>query len=323
MGIYGNTSEDNSTQTITTLTEYEFSEDISDTEHLIFTCLMLIIISLGSLGNLVAFLVFQRKHLRKNVTTLYYRALVLLDIAILNIGLLPVIVKQLSDFDLLSTSMVSCRGLSWTLHFLIDFEAWVLVTVSICSFLSVTYPYQILSFWTKQKAWISFVGIAGLSLLLNIPTAFVYDITMDDKLCSQSQDRFVNAWIWLDAMLFSIIPLLILIPCNVGITWTLSKVDNIAQKHQTEKRFLTSMALVLLSLFLSFSILTTPRITVGLLTLSTPLHKRRADFCSSLLFHINYAIKFIIFRSLCPRFSQQFKECCCCAEQVNPSVYTV
>ncbi len=311
------TTQYNSSQ-YTTSTGYEALKDISDRELLIYTILMLIILLLGTFGNVVAFLVFQRRHLTKVVTTFYYRTLVLTDIAILSIGLMPEIIKHMSSFDLLSTSVLSCRVLFWALHFCTDFESWVLIIVGVERVFGVYYPHKIMIYWTKHKAWVSLFIIGGLSLLLNIPTIFVYDITMDDKLCSQSDSQFAHTWMWVDTMLFSIIPIFLLMYCNVGINWNLLRVDKAIQKHSTNRKANTSMALIMISMFFSFVLLTPSRIIVSLLMSYTVLHLKRAELVTSLIFYVNYAIKCVIYRSICPRFTQQFKEFWCC-DNPDPS----
>lgn len=114
----------------------------------------LVLLILGTVGNAVSFVVFMRRALRDVVTTLYYRALVVINLVTLWVGICLPIPLWWSGLNK-EQSVAVFTTLDVVLPYLMYCEAWTLVTVCLERYVGVMHPHRALVSWTKKRAFYS------------------------------------------------------------------------------------------------------------------------------------------------------------------------
>ncbi|XP_013420557.1 neuromedin-U receptor 2 [Lingula anatina] len=115
---------------------------------------------IGTVGNVLTFLVMCRKGMRHLPSALYLAALAVTDTVAIWVGLMRHILKEYNGYDLLRSSLFMCLGQRFVLYFALDASAWILVVVTLERFISVVVPYRLNLKFSMKRARISLIIVA-------------------------------------------------------------------------------------------------------------------------------------------------------------------
>ena len=201
----------------------------------IWTYVPPIIISIGTVGNLLTIIVIFRQIFRISSTSLFLLCLAFSDLLVLYTSPLRQWIlynKAWENKDIRMNSEGSCRAHTFLTYFSIQFSSWLLVAVTVERLLSVILPHKIKTISTLKAAGISIASIAVLLILLNGHFLFLIGYGYVEEQSRQvGRDVYHRCWPktssykafsdealrWIDFLVAFGIPFLILTACNIMI----------------------------------------------------------------------------------------------------------
>jgi hypothetical protein len=313
-------------QTISNQSEINFiklTESIVDpVNFVIYTFPILIIV--GTICNILTFLVMRRKKLRNQSTGFYMAVLAIADQLALLVGCLSHWLYSYKNISILHISTFSCKIFSVVLYTTMDFSVWMVVIMTIERFIAVTFPLRSMYFCTVKKAKVATLILTCILFSMNSHFLFSHSYVTrrnNESGCqskSEAYDYFIqNLWPWIDASKYSFIPLLTIIFFNVLIIYNLIKastiIKNMSSNHklQTNKQNSTPsghntqsnsssnnrrLTIMLLVVSMTFCILSTPLVLLQILEKAN-IGSRYVAFYSIclLLQYFNHSINFFLY----------------------------
>ncbi|KAK2158227.1 hypothetical protein LSH36_174g03050 [Paralvinella palmiformis] len=289
---------------------------ISLTAHNIWVYCGISIIIAGTIGNIMALLVMTRKNMRAKTTALYLMVLAVVDTAVLYTGLLRYWIIEVSGVDVRELSVASCKIHIFLVYFLVHFEAWILVCVTVERLAAIFVPHRAREIFTKKFASTQ-IALTGLVLMM-LNLHFFWTHTMVDGICFTGndghEDFMNNVWTWIDLMVSSCVPFVLMLSCNVGIITRLSYMQRKRrQSISTNKRRTSTMTGILITINFVFFLTTAPIA----IYLSTEEHwidavedEQRLNVvyaCVNMVAYTNNAINFILYCVSGPSFRKELK----------------
>lgn len=194
---------------------------------------------LGTVGNVLSFLVMKRKSMRNNSTCFFMSVLAVADTVVLYFGCLRRWVTYQYNWDIINYSSAGCKIFSILNYWGFDFAVWILVAMTIDRFIALRWPLKSIIYATVSRAKKTSILIALILLPVNVHFLWTVDLSEDDN-CQPKDDiyrHFIeNEWVWIDATLYSFVPFFLLLVFNVLIIF-----DN--RKALARQRILKGMAM--------------------------------------------------------------------------------
>ncbi len=222
---------------------------------------------IGTIGNILSFLVFLRRTLRDSVMSFYLRALALGDLVVVWSLALPITINNIFGIDITSIHNVSCWLIIYLCHTSMLFSVWVLLTVTIERFVAVTFPHKMNIIFTHRQAYVSVVVFVLVAMCLNIHFMFSLKVITypDQQLCcfnNASSFHYYSVYVhpWIMHILYSFIPIFVIIVCNIGIIYKVKARGKLLREMNVQNggRPQTSMIAILLTISFTFVMLTMP-----------------------------------------------------------------
>ncbi|XP_060578198.1 uncharacterized protein LOC132735274 [Ruditapes philippinarum] len=183
-----------------------------------------ILIILGTFGNIMSICVLLRPKFRFSTAMFYLTCLSFGDLFTLYTGLLRYWIIKAFDVDVRSFSNASCKIHTFLVYLSLDFTVWVLVTVTIYRFLSVSVPFKAKILCTLKRSGLVIAVIIFLFVVKNIH--FFWNMELAGSLeirCGGKPNDFMKyIWPWIDFSSFCFIPFSIMIACNVKIIYEMT-----------------------------------------------------------------------------------------------------
>ena len=133
------------------------SAKLAETSKYIGVILPIMLI-LGTIGNILSIVVlWKRKALNKNTTTIYLLTLAVIDELVLLTGVLKFWCQIAFNFDIRNYHTFGCKFYEFLIYALFMFEAWVLVNLTLERLVAVYIPHKSKILFTKSKAVIGLV----------------------------------------------------------------------------------------------------------------------------------------------------------------------
>ena len=185
-----------------------------------------ILISFGTVGNILSIVVLTRTSIRTSTTALYLTFLAFSDLLVLYTGLLRQWLKFLFTNDVRHVSEAACKIHIWLVYSSLDFSAWILIAVTLERVISTWCPHSAKTKCSRKYATILLVAILFLCLGLNSHLLFgMVDKVSEDgksiKKCStvdENYSAFFNlTWPWIDLCVFCLIPFSVIVVGNACI----------------------------------------------------------------------------------------------------------
>ncbi|CAL1533919.1 unnamed protein product [Lymnaea stagnalis] len=193
-----------------------------------------VIFAFGFPGNIVSFITILRM---KPFTspTVYVAAVAFVDNTCL---LCKVLFLSMTKFDVHLTSG-GCSTLSFLGSFTAQFANWLLVAMTVERCLAICLPLKVGSICTRKLHIGGIVLIAVVLLGINVQSFVTIEMHVHEKgdiTCrpAQAYDPFLHVWFWVDAVVYAMLPALLLIFMNTLIILGIRRSTRI-QRELTNK----------------------------------------------------------------------------------------
>ena len=182
---------------------------------------IIVVVVFGLFGNVMTVLVVRR--LRWSALTAYFTALALSDLTLLCLTAFRTWLIQTFSYDYFTLNRVVCKLCLWLLYVTGVLSPWVLVAMTVQRVMSVVWPHRVNGFCTRTKAVVFLASVAAFLCLLHSPLLYAIDlaylenetVAFDCTFSHQEYEDFMQAyWSWVDLLLFSVLPSVILIGSN-------------------------------------------------------------------------------------------------------------
>jgi hypothetical protein len=220
-----------------------------------------IMILLGTVSNVISFIVFTRPKLRKSSTFFYLSCLCIIDILSIYTVCGNMLFYYHFGIDLQKKSLVVCKLYSFLIYFLPQFSAWTCAAVSLDRVVSVIFSVRgkhaaaAKKFNTPQKALQVELVIFFLLFLLNVqfffyPNEFEFqkDQVQDINIiyCSPENipryETFYAFWVYIDLSVNVLIPFFIMIISSIIIiVGVFNSTKNMTARGNTQKEIKKSV----------------------------------------------------------------------------------
>ena len=281
---------------------------------------------IGLPGNALAVVILSRKRMCGTTTSVYLRVLAVVDFLALIVSMLREMISYYFRYDVRDVTDLSCKLQSWLTYNATGLSCWLLSVIAIDRLVSIKYPLWTKTHCKRTSAVMLAVIMTVIVLLLNSHMLWILkkdeiqfnsnysntSITLEVT-CQATSHQFVVFWdrIWpiCVLVLYSILPIICLITCNI---FLISKLVKRNKKFQSVNRGkgakaqsngdLRSITIMLIAACLFFIIVTIPVcvyvITLPFLYPSTPQGVARRTLAWSiagLILYSNHSFNFLIY----------------------------
>ena len=247
----------------------------------------IILLAVGTVGNLVTIAVLLRKNLRASSSHLYLLALTVTDLLILYLGLFRRWLYYSFDVDI--RLELGCGPHIWLLYACLGCSSWILVALTLERVISVKFPVYARNGFSRKVTSTVLISIVTVSAVFDLIYLFAYkrsdkhlnyqpsgNITSKIVCVQETQlSHIIEVWFWLDLAFASLVPFAILFIGNMYIAHEL--IVHRIQKQQTDTSHHHHRPITKLLIFLSlmFAITTLPaRLTVCVVPQTSYLWKQ-------------------------------------------------
>lgn len=192
-----------------------------------------IIFSIGTICNILTFIVMRRKRMRHQSTYFYMAVLALTDEIVLMLGCLNYWIYLKTGINLALLSSFSCKLTCMLFYATLHFSVWMVVIMTIERFIAVALPLQALHLCTVKRAKLAVSMLSIIILAINFHFMFTHSLNEDTNCTTLNTDyeNFMNKiWTWIDASIYSFVPLGLLILFNILIVNNLLKASKDREK---------------------------------------------------------------------------------------------
>lgn len=305
-----------------------FYTDASDIIGNIILYVSPVLLVLGLVGNMFAFIVLYKYSRQYHAYHLLY-VLSVMDIILLLSGLFRLWIKEVIGLDLADISPYSCKILVFFGFFSSHCSVWIVSFLSIERALIVSLPLKSMYLINERRSKIVVSILITIFGLLNFHLLFTMGIPGQSCGPLPASENFItNIWPWIDALIYSCLPFLIILISNISTVISLSvarrKRDGMTaflpKKDAgllNREYFLTFM---LLSLTFSFFVMLLPVNTMIIMVAfwNKVNHSLRetaifqlAKIIVEMLMYSNHAINFLLYFWTGSEFRQQFVSTFC------------
>ena len=261
----------------------------------------------GTLGNIMSFVIFSRTALRKSATAFYFRVLAVADTLALNVGLWPIWMRDAFDIHIYPITDVSCRIQTYLRYTLPDCAVWVLVILTIERLVGVRWPHHVRRIFTRHRSRISVLVMVLVIGIINIPSIFIATKRLGDTSihpCMVAHRVLAyKIWPWIDLTIYSLLPFAIMITSIIVMLKTIKQRRRMLCRqgsiNSSRGRTTQTMTATLLSVIFVFLLLTAPFVIYA--TILKELHgKIDIDFflyyyIASYLRYVNNSVNFFLY----------------------------
>lgn len=322
-------------------------------EYRINKCLLLymppIILVIGIFGNIFAFIILRQSMSR--ISTYFYLAiLALADLIVLIFGLLRLWVKELTDVDLRDQSEWTCKVIITVLYTCSIFSVWLIVAVTVERYIAVCHPLQASILCSVQRA--KAVTIVIFVVLLAIHSHFLWTVGLSYTVFNTSSVATCEGlpqfsvlvhtvWPWVDSVLYSLLPSLILFILNCLIirqVYVARKCRSQLQHCKSGRNIYLSkslptegsikLSLMLLTVSFAFMITTLPKNASLIVETSSSeeytyrqiANSALSQTVTTLLMYLNHSINFFLYCATGKKFRKTMERLVCKFKHVRRSL---
>ena len=183
----------------------------------------------GITGNILVLWVLKRLRFTSSSTLVHLFVLALADLGVLCSGLLRLWVLYVFDYDVRHISDFGCRFHMYFTYTIMDFSAWILVSVTCERVVCVYFPLHVKAWCTASRACWRLVLTFFVLSVVNCHMFWSYGLSVKDgELSCQLLDKRMYIYdryifVWVDLCFVSLLPFAIMIVCNIFIIRTLRR----------------------------------------------------------------------------------------------------
>ncbi len=203
--------------------------------------------ALGTLGNILAILVFSRKSMSGSLSVFLFQFLAVFDFIVVQDHIQGWL-RHIGVF-LIDHYDWTCRIAFWILHSSQVISVWILVTISVERLIGIALPHHAKILCTVRRGKILLFSLISISFLVNsfhtvtLISRRSYDF-MDNRwvlFCDYgpSPDSFLYNYVrkirpWMIFVSYSGLPLILILGCNGSIIWLLIRRNSLMQVNILE-----------------------------------------------------------------------------------------
>ena len=311
-------------------------ETSDQTEDFLKACLiiLLVVLIVGTVGNVLALVAVTTKHCKKSSFTIYLAALAVTDTLVLHSNLLCACYYfNIFDIEYKQIDTLLCKIFTFCYNLFPQISSWLIVELTLERLLSVYFPTKFKNIYSRQAGMIIVGIITGLSVAVNCHILVGFEIVLNGNstACFISDYHYteflVHIWMWMDLSLYIILPVLIMIVANTAILVKIYKVRNavaptwsMPTTNVSEASRIRNRQLLLITVLLSatYVLLLAPRSLFYVIKTREPhLYIQRNDaeqiteFALTVLANCNYAVNFFLYVLSGSRFRHNLRTACC------------
>ena len=298
------------------------------------------IVILGLIGNILAIIVYASKQFRSTNLAMYLILLAIVDSVILLLnGLINDWIGILFNwYDVRASSQAACKMLVYTLYASQMFGGWLISALNIERAIAVTFPLKAKTLITRLRTAMAIALLALVILLINLYIPIMYTTYRRGLRYCALPDKYIfgafPSFHVMDMLLYSALPSIILIICNVVLITHLRRSRRRWKKCSTNRdgtpdvdsgtRRITIMCVVVAT---TYVVLTLP-FTALLLYVSLKKNESLSNWPISyvVLYELNLvnsAINFLLYSISAPSFRRSLKTTLCrCPHIAEPVTQT-
>ena len=283
-----------------------------------------ILLAIGTIGNLVTIAVLLRKNLRVISSNLYLLALTVTDLLILYLGLFRRWLQYSFDIDL--RLEMGCGPHIWLLYTCLGYSSWILVAVTLERVISVKFPFYSRNGFSRKTTITVLISIVLIAAAFDSIYLFAYKRSVKyseyppmlnstvKPVCVREThlSLVIDTWYWLDLAFISLVPFTFLVISNTCIAHEL--IVHRKERHQsgTNQYHHRPITRLLILLSVMFAITTLPvRLTVCIVPQTSNVWDKD-EFkiwwaISNLIMYTNNSINFILYSSFGSLFRRELK----------------
>ncbi|XP_062605289.1 FMRFamide receptor-like [Saccostrea cucullata] len=269
----------------------------------------------------------------------YLSALAIMDISVLLVGLLRLWIAEITGSDVQDVSDVTCKLVSFLGYVCSDSSVWLIITVTTERYIAVCYPLKTQVFCKIERAWK--ISLLPIVVICAINSHFFFTVSIQQKLgkaecaAGPSFELLVNnIWPWVDAVIYSFLPFLIIGILNGFIIRKISKAEKERKRFLQVKqhsarvirRYKSSdynkkLTTMLLSVSFTFLVTTIP---MNIVLIFTAFWNKQTDndvkgaaifhlikTISELLMYVNHSINFFLYCATGQKFRKSLLKLFC------------
>jgi len=166
----------------------EYYANLQKTSNAINVICPIILISIGTVGNLFTIYVYTRKYFHRASLAFYYTFLALLDLLILYFGLSKFFLSAIEYTNLILYSEFTCKFFTTIIYILQQFSSWILVLASLDRYLLINTNRYFLFTRSKKFRYYSTFSLCLCISLLNAPNMIYLSISVNNLTLSNHQN---------------------------------------------------------------------------------------------------------------------------------------
>lgn len=308
------------------------SGELDATDDMLKLYISPLLLVLGTIGNILAFVVLV-KNSHKVSTYHYLYVLAVMDILLLMTNLLQVWIKQLTGILIQDEADWLCKLFVFVGFFSSDASVWLIIAVTVERWIAVQMPLKTSMICTPRRTKLSVILV--LAVIASLNSHFLWSVGIQatngtgtsikyECAPSPAYATLINTvWPWVDAIIYSFLPFVIISAVNFMIINTVCKARrrreklllSSKQKKIETRRANSKLTLMLLSLSFSFLFLTLPMniMMIAVVFWNKENHSPEENWTFSLirtitelLMYTNHTVNFMLYFVTGQRFRQQF-----------------
>ncbi|XP_013405524.1 uncharacterized protein LOC106170276 [Lingula anatina] len=191
-----------------------------------------ILLIIGTLGNILSYLVLRRPFMRRTWIGFFLRALAVTDTFALWLGLSRHMIRVYGYFDIREAHAAVCKLHRFTLYFFLDMSTWLLVGLTVGRYISTCHILQSYRLCSTKRARIALAVIVGCVFAKNAHVLVTVDINVDaltgERHCNHYCDSdHHNFWKyiypWITFCVYAAGPFAVMIVLNILIVRSLRR----------------------------------------------------------------------------------------------------
>lgn len=244
-----------------------------------FNHLAIVLMIVGTIGNILSLVVFLRSKMRIHSTFMYLAILSVLDLLVIYFGLLRDYLVFKFDLDI--SGLILCKLHVFSFYFFLHMSSWLMVSVNIDRLIVVSFIKSSKQWCTPRKALIVSLGVTIFMFTSNshlIYFAKTSSQSENNALDNLNEEEPINPYVYrkcvvnkknanyfyfiriiypfIDASLQVFIPFAIMIFCNVNIIYRViiskKRLDSSCKNHLKKAKGMCIMIVTLSLLFVTF-----------------------------------------------------------------------
>lgn len=311
----------------------------------IYRIFSVLFIITGTICNILSAIVYSKRKMLTKSYSIYLLVLALVDLSVTWIGNTRFILMFFKigysnkfnlwyGFDIREISLISCRLHRFLTYFLLQFSSCLLCMLNIDRFIGCVLVLKSTSYCkasiAKRIVFITCLFLALINLHFLLAMGY-YENSIDNTeirvVCqpnplNKAYLTFWNIYVWIDSIIYAIIPFIIMIFCNICLIIKIIKsriesnkvihtrialtrgLSNVATILPSEKR----LTLILIGISISFLCLTMPiSILEGFSNYFNTISYSYFIAISYMLMYANHVINFFFYCALGPKFRNEVK----------------